>query len=172
MVHNLGNNMRIFAILLLAFSSLYSRTKDGLIYSGFDTIHYSHYYGFDFYAQKPCLIADLDPSCYSHFKFVHLEFIGKYLSAYVYKASLYGKSMLYRKANLDSIKTAPHDSIWARYLQDADTIPDDSLVYTIGDIFLIKSGPDPRLGSPLYAKIKIRNYSRSSEHNRLRSIYC
>jgi len=141
----------IFTILAIAVYSIYAKNTGGLIYTGIDTIHYSNQYGFDFYAEAVCSTGH-PGGCFSHFNFAHLE----YLHGYVLLAGD-GKSIRYGRYNLDSIKVAPPDSIWAKYQAYADTIPDDSLANTIGDIFLIKSGSDPRLRSQLYAKIKILN---------------
>jgi len=144
--------MKIFFFVLAFISTTFPKSS-GIISSGVDTIYYSQYYGFDFYEKKACLSGDRDPSCYCHFKFVHLEYLG----GYCILASGSGAGILYGKANLDSIKSGPPDSVWARYQQYADTIPNDSLESIIGNVYLIKSGIDPRDGFPEYAKIKILN---------------
>jgi hypothetical protein len=61
------------------------------------------------------------------------------------------------KVNIDSIKEAPSE------MPNSDlnivSIPPDSLAQYIGNVYVIKTGEDPRLERPLYAKLKILDFS-------------
>jgi hypothetical protein len=79
---------------------------------------------------------------------------------YDLRASGLGYGMKMGKMNLDSIKTAPPDSIF--YLNDGkiDVIHPDSLSSRIGNVYIIKTGTDPRPAwtGTYYAKIKILGF--------------
>jgi hypothetical protein len=60
------------------------------------------------------------------------------------------------KMNLDSIKNAPTDSFFQKnQIGIVDNILPDSLHSRIGNVYILKTGPDPRDKYPYYAKIKI-----------------
>jgi hypothetical protein len=60
------------------------------------------------------------------------------------------------KKNLDSIVTAPSDSVFeAAPGTHVDSLFPDSLSSYIGNVYVIKTGEDPRDEYPYYAKIKI-----------------
>jgi hypothetical protein len=64
------------------------------------------------------------------------------------------------KINLDSVKFAPPDSIlYQEPIGKIDSIPPDSLSSRIGNVYVFKTGTDPRpaWNMPFYAKIKILN---------------
>ena len=121
----------LIAVLFIA-NSLYAK-KDGLIFSGLDTINYSNECGYDFYLDKPCTTLIYSPAvgCFSHFSFGHLDIMAGY-----YIAAIDGKAFSCGKMNLDSIKSAQSDSVLARYNQFADTIPNDSLESIIGNVYI------------------------------------
>jgi hypothetical protein len=63
--------------------------------------------------------------------------------------------------NLDSIKTAPDDSIFTKQPNGhGDDIPVDSLSSRIGNVYLMKTATDPRTiyNRPFYAKIRILKF--------------
>jgi hypothetical protein len=65
--------------------------------------------------------------------------------------------------NLDSVSWAPSDSAFkARpHPQHVDSLPPDSLSSAIGNVYVIKTGRDPRpiYDYPLYAKIKLLDFT-------------
>jgi hypothetical protein len=164
-----GRKMRRFfmrKIILMGVMGLvmagsgFAKTNGGLILSGLDTMNYSAEKGFDFVTQEKCsLSADYSPSypCFKHF----------YLNAFEDPFLHYdlrvpnGYSVKSGKVNLDSLKNAPSDSIFSSNYNVKhliDSIPPDSLSSRIGNVYVLKTGNDPRDGYPYHAKIKILKF--------------
>ncbi|HUI91420.1 MAG TPA: hypothetical protein VLX68_04140 [Chitinivibrionales bacterium] len=135
-----------------------AKTEGGLILSGLDTISTPKQTGFDFVTQTCCTTSiNIAPyKCVNHF-LINAYLATKYLLS-LWPDNQNGPAYCINmdKMNLDSIKAAPSDSIF--YLQPnghGDDIPVDSLSSRIGNVYLMKTAPDPRDGYPYYAKIKI-----------------
>ncbi len=129
----------------------------GLIVYGVDTINTKNQYGFDFVTQQSCSVALIQApfSCVNHFTNIFDPSTNKYIFA---PDNQDGPAycITVGKMNLDSIKSAPSDSIF--FLQPnghGDDIPVDSLSSRIGRVYLIKTAPDPRDHYPYYAKLRI-----------------
>jgi hypothetical protein len=77
--------------------------------------------------------------------------------------------------NLDSIFSAPSDSIFQAdgFDDHIDTIPPDSLSQYIGNVYVIKTGDDPRpLRSFIYAKLKILDFTvRNLENHEIDMVF-
>lgn len=133
--------------------------KAGLIQSGVDTIQLPREWGFDFVTATQCTIPSATyRDCVHHFVFTwnaggdYRFFIGWYQR---------GFGLNLGKINLDSIKTAPPDSIIQRQGgYTMDSIPPNGLASRIGNVYVMKTGTDPRpfWNVPFYAKIKILKF--------------
>jgi hypothetical protein len=145
---SLRNKSLIF--ILLFCTCLFGNEKAGLIFSGLDTINFPNDKGFDFVVGSPCTVQS-SSNCVIHFNFIY------YPPSYKYMIFVeLGYSVNEGKINLDSVKTAPSDSIfWKNTNSRADSIPPDSLSSRIGNVYLLKTATDPRpvWNRPFYAKI-------------------
>jgi hypothetical protein len=136
--------------------------KGGLILSGFDTISIPKQKGFDFVKQTCCTTGvNMAPyPCVDHFLFAMNGFYTKcILQMDVQSGDAYFIKM--NKMNLDSIRTAPADSLFSKQpLGQGDSIPVDSLSSRIGNVYLMKTAKDPRsfYDVPFYAKLKILKF--------------
>jgi hypothetical protein len=111
-------------------------------------------YGFDFIEQKACTSYSDYPGCHSHIFFTPFEDINLHYDIRVD----FGYAVKAGKTNLDSLKTAPADTIFQKSPGRADSIPPDSLASRVGNCYWIHTGTDPDLGWSLYAKIKILDF--------------
>jgi hypothetical protein len=133
----------------------------GLILYGVDTINTKNQYGFDFVAQKSCTVGinNAPFACVNHFLFT--SGVNQYnLVPDAQDGPAYCISM--GKMNLDSIKTAPADSIFTKQPNGhGDDIPADSLSSRIGNVYLMKTATDPRpaFNNAFYAKIRILKFN-------------
>jgi hypothetical protein len=141
----------IFGVLICCINS-FGLENGVLIFSGLDTLHLPIDKGFDFVTSTVCTVYS-SSNCILHFDFQYYPPSYKYMIF----VSL-GYAVNAGKVNLDSIKTAPTDSVfWKNTNSRADSIPPDSLSSRIGNVYVIKTGTDPRpvWNQPFYAKIKI-----------------
>jgi hypothetical protein len=133
------------------------KTAGGLILSGLDTLLTNKLFGFDFVTQTACTSSSDYPGCQQHFYFQNF---GNNASLNYHIGLWLGYGIKMGKMNLDSIRTAPLDSIF--YLNDGtvDIIPPDSLSFRLGNVYVLKTGTDPRpiWNRPFYAKIKILKF--------------
>jgi hypothetical protein len=138
--------------LLLSLNS-FPMINGGLIFSGHDTLDIPREKGFDFVTQTACT-SYFNNSCILHFD---LQFYPPSLKYTIFVQN--GYSINKGKINLDSIKTAPNDSLFVGMLE-VDSIPPDSLSSRIGNVYILKTGTDPRpvWNQPFYAKIKILKF--------------
>ena len=151
-----GNQYSLFCLLLvfIAFPfTTWAKEDGGLILSGLDTMRNSN--GMDFVLQRPCT-SSTDIQCNSHFS-IGLD--GILLVAWI---NGQGRMLDLGKLNLDSVKSAPADSVMKDDLGLGQPymffkIAPDSLSKCIGNVYLLKTATDnrPGYGMPLYAKIKI-----------------
>ncbi len=130
----------------------------GLIFHGVDTIYAPRECGFDFVTQVPCTnFVDVSPyACVNHIKF----YIDPLHNLYNFTVPL-GYCLNMHKINLDSISSAPPDSVlYKQTLSFIDNIPVDSLSSRLGNVYILKTAVDPRqgYGYPLYAKIKLLKF--------------
>lgn len=137
----------LIALLFMIEVKLFALTLTGV-----DTILTNHECGYDFINQVACTtcIYSSGYDCYNHFWFFYNLSIGKFE---IISNNGYGVQV--GKINLDSIKTAPPDSIFNKIPQYIDSIPQDSLSSYVGNSYIIKSGVDPRDASIYFAKIRI-----------------
>jgi hypothetical protein len=136
----------VLFLLLTVKGNLFALTLTGI-----DTILTNHEYGFDFINQLACTTStyNIGYGCYNHFGFVYYPFITQFdLNSYG------GYGVQCGKVNLDSIKTAPPDSIFNKTPLHIDSIPQDSLSFNLGNSYIIKTGVDPRYASIFFAKIR------------------
>jgi hypothetical protein len=148
--------------LVMAGSGL-AKTGAGLIFSGLDTLWSSRFPGFDFVTQTACTTFSGYSGCYSHFYFINTRYTTWYYEVGInIRAGIASEySMKMGKMNLDSVKSAPPDSIlYKNPLGKIDSIPPDSLSSRIGNVYILKTATDPRPASnrPFYAKIKILKF--------------
>ncbi len=147
----------VFLLLFVIIISVFSKDLGGLILNGIDTINVPLQNGFDFVTQTSCTtFANEAPySCYNHFYLLvnenrkHFDFLVSN-----------GYSIKLGKINLDSIKNAPADSVFYQNFLTIDSISFDSLPSRIGNVYLLKTSPDPRpsFKYPIYAKIKLLKF--------------
>ena len=140
----------IFLWLLLPFIFMGITTNvSALTYSGVATINDFNKFGFDFIDQVACTTNGSYKGCYTNFYIT-----GSSLAAALISNNGYGVKM--GQVNLDSLKTAPADSIFAKSPGWIDQIPFDSLPFRVGCSYWIKTGPDN--GTIFYAKIRILSF--------------
>jgi hypothetical protein len=108
-------------------------------------------FGFDFLDQVACTTNGSYKGCYTNF-----YIIGSSIATGLVSNNGYGANM--GKVNLDSLKTAPADSIFAKSPSTIDDIPFDSLPFRVGNSYWIKTGPDADGGQILFAKIRILSF--------------
>lgn len=144
----------MFALFILSGSV--SAVNPLLILSGVDTLLISKIPGFDFIEQKACTSFSDYPGCHNHFYF---QFFQEAQMHYDIRVE-YGYAVKMGKMNLDSLTSAPHDTIFQKSPGRADAIPPDSLSSRIGYCYWIKTGVDPRpaFSGTFFAKIKILNF--------------
>jgi hypothetical protein len=157
------NRLLLPLILLGLFKLSISEEYAGLILSNVDTLGKYPWWGFDFVTQNSCSLGIYHPgsepgdNCFSHLHFTHINGISPYYSL---TAPNQGYGIKQGKINFDSIITAPPDSIFEKYPWNrVDSLPPDSLAQYIGNVYVIKTGEDPRWGNTMYAKIKILDFS-------------
>jgi hypothetical protein len=156
---------RIWVICLMGMvmaGSGVGKTTSGLIFHGLDTINTKNQFGFDFVTQQSCttFIITAPFSCVNHFTIT----IDMQLQKYIFSPDnqdgpAYCISI--GKLNLDSIKVAPPDSIFLKQPNGhGDDIPVDSLSTRVGNVYILKTGIDPRpaWNNAFYAKIKILKF--------------
>jgi hypothetical protein len=126
------------------------KTEGGLILRGLDTLDIPREKGFDFVKQTACTSYFVN-TCVLNFD---EQFYPPSLKYVIFVQN--GYSINKGKMNLDSIKQAPADSLFTGSLY-VDSIPPDSLSSRIGNVYLLKTAPDPRPGYnySLFAKIRI-----------------
>ena len=141
----------LWLLFLLIFMGIASNAS-ALIYSGVATINTLNRMGFDFIDQVACTTTTAYPTCYTHFAIygggprTDLEASGGY-------------AVKMGQVNLDSLKTAPADSVFAKSSLWIDQIPFDTLSFRVGCSYWIKTGPDAAWGNTvLYAKIRILSF--------------
>jgi hypothetical protein len=159
------NNIKIryflFTITFLVIRNVLGETNGGLILSGIDTLIDGPWYcSFDFVLQRPCT-SSTDVTCNSHFGFLWDGGYGGYLA----RLTGQGRMLDRGKLNLDSVKSAPADSVMQRDLGLGQPyiffkIAPDSLSKCIGNVYVLKTGIDlrPVWNRPFYAKIKILKF--------------
>jgi hypothetical protein len=127
-----------------------AKPEAGLILHGVDSLYIPRDIGFDFVMSSVCTTFS-NNSCFHHIEFTFYD--PDYI---IFITEGYGVKM--GKMNLDSIKTAPADSIFQKNpFGRADGIMPDSLTSRVGNCYVIKTGRDPRpsINVPFFAKIKI-----------------
>lgn len=120
------------------------------IYRGVATINTNTHPGFDFIQQIACSTGTSSSVCDQNFDM----FNGLQAISDIESNGGYGVKM--GQVNLDSLKTAPVDSVFALSPDWIDQIPFDSLLSRVGCTYWIKTGPDN--GSIFYAKIRIISF--------------
>jgi hypothetical protein len=142
----------VFVFMLCLSASVLSGTeniKSGYISHNITTLHGPYEIGLDFNLEVACT-TETNTKYFSHI------LIGFYQPLSLFVQS--GYSIKMGKINLDSIKTAPSDSVFYKNSRDIiDRIPYDSLSSCIGNAYILKTGNDPRpaFSGVYYAKIKI-----------------
>jgi hypothetical protein len=125
------------------------------VFCNVDTLLMRVKIGFDFITQKACTTYDNYPGCHTHF-FFH-DFHDPELHYDLRVDGGYGIKM--GKLNLDSMKSAPPDSVFNKQpFGKIDSIPPESLFSRVGNCYWIKTGIDPRVECSLHAKIKILGF--------------
>jgi hypothetical protein len=150
----------ILFLLLFLVLNVSGTELGGLILYGVDTINTRNQVGFDFVTQKSCTTGIISGpfTCVDHFLFTfnvnQYDLVPDNQDGPAFCINM-------GKMNLDSIKTAPADSIFTKQPNGhGDDIPADSLSSRIGNVYLMKTASDPRpsYNVPLYAKIKILKF--------------
>jgi hypothetical protein len=154
----------VSVICVLVWSQANGEPAAGLIRTGVDTTHYqlggvTKPYGMDFVLERPCSTAveHDEGDCYPHFATLW------YGGCYDTRVEGYGcRFKRYGKINLDDITTVPPDS---ELVEDAGQgigvfmcAPPDSLADYIGNVYVMKSGIDPRRDIRIHAKIKVLDF--------------
>ena len=135
-------------VLPIIFIGIASNAS-ALVYSGVATINTINKLGFDFVDQVACTTNGSYKGCYTNF-----YIFGGGVLTDLQSNNGYGVNI--GQVNLDSLKTAPADSIFAKSPGYADQIPFDSLPFRVGCSYWIKTGPDD--GTIFYAKIRILSF--------------
>jgi hypothetical protein len=154
----------LIAVLSILFAlPLAAKQDGGLILSGLDTLYNDiHNFGFDFVLQRPCT-SSTDNQCNTHFTFGWGS--TRFNDSFV--AWLLGQGLVLDlgKLNLDSIKSAPPDSVMKADLGLGQPymifkIAPDSLSKCVGNVYILKTATDPRpiWNLPFYAKIRILKF--------------
>ena len=139
-------------ILLILIISMVGKATAANIYSGVATINTVNRLGFDFLAEVACTTNGSYNGCFTNFFIV-----GSSIATGLTSNNGYGAKM--GKVNLDSLKTAPADSIFAKSPSTIDDILFDSLPFRVGYSYWIKTGPDAEdAGTILYAKIRVLSF--------------
>jgi len=140
----------LLPIIFIGFGS----NASPIIFSGVSTMNTNNRLGFDFFHQVACSTIASYSGCYDNFyiygggPLTVLETAGN--SGYAAKIG---------QVNLDSMKTAPADSVFALSPLWIDQIPFDSLPYRVGCSYWIKTSPDNIEGGQiLFAKIRILSF--------------
>ncbi len=137
-------------VLLIIVTSVISNAF-ALTYSGVATINDFNKFGFDFLDQVACTTNGSYKGCYTNF-----YIIGSTIATGLVSNNGYGAKM--GQVNLDSLKSAPADSIFAKSPSTIDDIPFDSLPFRVGNSYWIKTGPDAENNIIYYAKIRILSF--------------
>ena len=129
-------------------------TTAGLIKTKLDTLNVGAELGYDFVNMAPCA-ARYDRGCELHIEFWYYGIPAAY-TLFVPR----GYGFMVGDTCLDSIKSAPSDSIFklGEYGR-AGYIPPDSLAQYIGKVYVIKTGEDTHMDYPLYAKLRILDFT-------------
>lgn len=145
--------VKILIILCLSIISTgYSKKLGGLILTGVDSIYTKNQWGYDLNYQKSCTTMISSSTCFHHFEFYYVDVH----NSYSFATPTLGYSIKKYRMNLDSIKTAPADSFFYKNQNNiGDTISVDSLKSRIGNVYLLWTDVDPRVGVRFHAKIKI-----------------
>ncbi len=153
------------ALISSLLTNASAETQGGLIISGLDTLPAGR--GFDFVLERPCTTSS-DVNCFYHFNFF---WYGPDINYFAQLNPPNGLMLDVGKINLDSIKSAPPDSLmFDNYnlgqLYVFFRIAPDSLSKCVGNVYILKTATDPREGYPLYAKIRIIKFIAvdSSQH--------
>lgn len=120
------------------------------IFSGIDTVITRKTYGFDFVTQKVCTTTTNTNMYTSQMYFTPFRDPELHYDIVVPEGYLIKLGMV----NLDSIKIAPHDSIFQKNGR-ADSIPPDSLLSRVGQSYLIHTGLDRRDDNVYIVKLRI-----------------
>ena len=140
---------KTFKKVLLLIATGVIGNASALVYSGVGTINNLNRFGFDFIDQVACTTNGSYKGCYTNFYIV-----GSSIATGLTSDNGYGAKM--GQVNLDSLKTAPADSIFAKSPATIDDIPFDSMPFRVGCSYWIKTGPDD--GTIFYAKIRILSF--------------
>ena len=137
----------LLPIIFIGFGS----NASPIIFSGVSTMNTFNKPGFDFIQQMAC--SSSSSNCYNNFM------IGNLLGNLTFLESTNGYAEKMGQVNLDSMKTAPADSVFALSPLWIDQIPFDSLPFRVGCSYWIQTGPDEVWGATiLYAKIRILSF--------------
>ena len=150
---------RLFGLLLICAWAHTSQggpahAYAGLIKTKLDTLHVGVEEGYDFVNMAACLGPN-DNTCEMHIRFWYYGIPAAY-TLFVPR----GYGFMVGDTCLDSIKSAPSDSIFklGEYGR-AGYIPPDSLAQYIGKVYVIKTGEDTHFDRPLYAKLRILDFT-------------
>jgi len=151
-----------YLVIFIFYISIFADIKAGLIFSGVDTLNSRYWQGyFDFFQGRPCT-SEVDYDSYDFQE--HLAFQSDYPN---YELIVSGSNMPcikdLGKINLDSIKKAPPDSELVDDngggLYRVFDVTPDSLNSLIGTAYIIKTATNIRDDYPMYAKIKILDFT-------------
>jgi hypothetical protein len=156
------NKIKLYVLCVIILCDTVIARKDaGLILTGVDTTYYNSvngYGGMDFVLERPCTSVN-EQGCVLHFTTVWGH--GGY-ETYAYG----GTSALVKamgKINLDNITVAPADADMANDIGLGTACfmrpSPDSLAQYIGNVYVIKTGEDPREDRSFYAKLKILDFT-------------
>jgi hypothetical protein len=147
---------RAMIFTLIITSLCLAKPDAGLIFTGIDTIDDVNG-SFDFIMQRACT-SSTDNTCYYQIAFG--------FNTDNYEGSIHGQGAMVDvgKVNLDSIMAAPSDSLMKDDLGLGQPyvffkIKPDSMMKCIGNVYIIKTGLDPRRGNHMFAKLKILGFN-------------
>jgi hypothetical protein len=146
----------VFLLIILLFSiSGFGESKIILLQNGIDTLQIPGNKGFDFLLGRVCkevVNGGVNDSCFSHIEF-------RSFNNYYKLNSNDGYALKMGKVNLDSIYNAPPDSVFLRNeIGVVDSFNSDSLIKSVGDVYILKTTVDPRKQYGLYVKFKILGF--------------
>ena len=156
MARKVRNRFLYFLIFLCCAGSA---SQGQYVVTGLDTVDTYRRLAFDFVAAIACTTGMGYSGCFADFNFAAQGSISGGVTRWGYDivpGGGYGAKE--GKVNLDSLTTAPPDSIFTKSYQIADDIPVDSLQFRVGCSYWIKTAPYPVINQKMFAKLRILSF--------------
>ena len=147
----------LFALVLLC--SIGSTAQGQYVVTGLDTVDTYRRLAFDFVAAVACTTSAGYSACFNDFDFAAQGGVSGGVTTWGYDiVADNGYGAKEGKVNLDSLLTAPPDSIFAKSYLTVGDIPVDSLPSHVGCSYWIKTAPYPVMDQIMFAKLRILSF--------------